>query len=386
MPLTAAEKQKRYRERLKEKGEYERYKEKNKKLKEKVRNTLCKSAKSKLKEKNKIYKRNERKRKSCNINATMQSPENPDTSNASIVESAGPSTDVDITSPYKVFPTRQSLGKAKKRVISVLPKSPNKRKALVCQIAKDEGLLGKNSKTSSTFQTTTNENSKQVIDFFNDDRVSSQAPGMKDFVICRENGNKIKMQKRYLYLTLKETYALFCEENSDIKIGLSNFCIQRPINVLLGKNIPHNVCLCQKHENIRLLLKVLHNKCINVAPEFKEFIKSVVCNDNNELCMTGGCNSCPMLNGISEDGDKHAEMCNWKEWAVWDYIFFWVRVPDSTSLVQRENVEGIDPVEAAAERTLGGAFAGFKLPDRGGRERGVVKFSDGRKGRAHGLS
>lgn len=299
MPLTAAEKQKRYRERLKEKGEYEKYQAKNKKLQARKRQNMSKSERKKLKEKNKIYKRNERNRKSDIKSSTTSAP---------ISEN--------ILSPSEAFPSRQTYGKAKKRATSALPNSPNKRKALVFELAKKEGILTNitSSPVSSLSSSTSDALSQKVKDFYTDDRISSQAPGLKDFIICRKNGNKMRVQKRYLYLTLKETYALFCEENPDVKIGLSKFSSLRPSHILLRRDIPHNVCLCQKHENIRFLLEALKDKGFNLEPKLKDFIKTAVCDEENETCMNGDCNRCPMLDGIFTNDDLLHEPCTWKKW------------------------------------------------------------------------
>ena len=57
-----------------------------------------------------------------------------------------------------------------------------------------------------------------------------------------------------MLMSLREAYHKFVEEYPTNKIGLSKFCELRPEQVKLYDNIPHQVCVFQYHENIRLLL------------------------------------------------------------------------------------------------------------------------------------
>ena len=46
------------------------------------------------------------------------------------------------------------------------------------------------------------------------------APGKRDVVTIRGiNGKKEKLQKRHLYLSIKETFSVFKDENPTVKIG-----------------------------------------------------------------------------------------------------------------------------------------------------------------------
>ena len=102
-----------------------------------------------------------------------------------------------------------------------------------------------------------------VIGFYNSNDVSWQAPGRKDRIIIREsdtNGKK-KMKRteqvRYLLMSLKEAYSKFAEKHTDSKIALSKFCDFCPTHVKLFERIPHYLCVCVYHENVRLLLLAL---------------------------------------------------------------------------------------------------------------------------------
>ena len=55
---------------------------------------------------------------------------------------------------------------------------------------------------------------------------------------------------------LREVYAMFCEEHGTI-VGFSTFCNLRPVNVLLSRSTPHDMCLCQTHEKFISLTNAL---------------------------------------------------------------------------------------------------------------------------------
>ena len=98
-----------------------------------------------------------------------------------------------------------------------------------------------------------------VNSFYSTDDISWQAPGRKDHVIIRsisEDGQKTKttQQTRYMLMSLQEAYNKFKEEHPIIKVGLSKFCELRPPYIKLFDHLPHQVCLCSYHENVRLLL------------------------------------------------------------------------------------------------------------------------------------
>ena len=98
-----------------------------------------------------------------------------------------------------------------------------------------------------------------VKKFFKKDDIVWQASGRKDRVILREvlsNGktSKTTTQVRYMLMSLKEAYHLFREEMKNEVIGLTTFCSLRPVHIILFEQIPPNVCVCEYHKNIRLIL------------------------------------------------------------------------------------------------------------------------------------
>ena len=200
--------------------------------------------------------------------------------------------------PYR---SRQALGKALKRAHHSLPSSPRKKLFVVGKIAKSMGLDVSDSPTSSKRSSTiTEETISLVNDFYN---ISWQAPGRKDRVIIRANkeGEKVKRveQARYLMMSLREAHKKFMEENPDAKIGLSKFCDLRPAHVKLFDHLPHQVCVCSYHENVRHILVALKSDS-DLSTDFSTFVNQIVCDSQSKECMSKECLVCKdKLNSFS---------------------------------------------------------------------------------------
>ena len=222
------------------------------------------------------------------------------------------------------YQTPQALGKAVGKVKCQLPKSPRKRKAVITKLATTSGLViskhkkgnsGGNKKVSVATIT-------KVQEFFCKDYVSCQAPGKKDFVIKRQRGKKDYLQKRHMMFSLKEAHSLFQKKHPEVKIGLSKFSSLRPVNVLLSSDTPRNVCLCQYHENIRLICDCL-SKEIEGFPSYSgDFVDKFVCDISSEECMLGRCQNCATyiwLDEITESCDESC-LCEKVTWNQWERV------------------------------------------------------------------
>ena len=132
--------------------------------------------------------------------------------------------------------------------------------------------------------------------FYWTDDISWQAPGRKYHIIIRETteeGDRIKttQQVRYMMMSLREAYNKFIEQHSTTKMNLSKFCELRPPNVKLFDHLPHQVCLCSFHENVRLLLVALREHS-SLSTEFSSFIEQVTCDATSKKCVTRECSTC----------------------------------------------------------------------------------------------
>lgn len=198
-------------------------------------------------------------------------------------------------SPYR---TTQAKGKAVKRVQHALPSSPRKRLCVIESIAKDAGIEIPTAsiRSSRSYNALSEETKDKVINFYNTNDISWQAPGCKDRVIIREvdsEGKRVKRteQVRYMLVSLKEAHSSFVKAHQEYKIGLSKFCELRPVNIKLFDHIPHNVCVCSYHENVRLLLLCLKEHS-ELCTDFQGFINQITCSSTQKSCMSNECSEC----------------------------------------------------------------------------------------------
>ena len=99
---------------------------------------------------------------------------------------------------------------------------------------------------------------------------------------------KSTQQVRYMMMSLREVYIKFLEQNPTTKMSLSKFC--EP-SVELFDHLPHQVCLCSYHENIRLLLVALSERS-SLSTEFSSFVEQVTCDATSKKCMIRECSIC----------------------------------------------------------------------------------------------
>lgn len=65
----------------------------------------------------------------------------------------------------------------------------------------------------------------------------------------------------------------------------------RPKNVKLSDHIPHHVCVCSYHDNVRLLLVALREHT-SLAVEFHDIIAQVTCDPQAKDCLSSQCKNC----------------------------------------------------------------------------------------------
>ncbi|CAF3317809.1 unnamed protein product [Rotaria sp. Silwood2] len=278
MKLTAAQKQKRYRDKLKQNGLHNATKAKNR--------ARMKIARSKLSDfqREQYRKRDAAAHRSARATKKLQS-------NAS-------------------FNSKQSLGKAVKKVIKYLPQDPSKKKLVIQTIAESIGLLPQSVRKRTSRQLPY-KLKEDVIKFYCRDDISYQMPGKRDTIVVWQNGTKSTHQKRILLYNLREAHQLFLSEHTGNSfyvyarfisnnpfflgedISSTSFSELRPKYVLIKSLMTHRVCVCAYHENVNLLLNVLQKHVKGgVCSDLKTFTSSLVCDEFNEVCMSSNCKTC----------------------------------------------------------------------------------------------
>lgn len=305
MGKTAAERQRECRKRRKEAGLEGEMRKKDRERKSLKKKILSNYQIKKLKLSNRMAQHRFRLKKKLEAIAEKHDSTSSDPSTSNNSSAPSPSA------PYSPYKTRQSFGKAFQKVHRSLPKSPRKCLSVVKQLAKEFPVpvptpLQENKKSQST----------SVQEFYSLDNISWLSPGSKDFVIKKEGGNKFKIQKRYMLMTLKEAHSHFVEAHPEIKCSLSLFCSLRPIHVQCVANTPHTMCTCRYHENMRMLLKALAQSSNETPTDFKSFLSIVVCYQNSQTCMFSTCNKC--VEGFSKYTEQFTERQLHIQWNQWD--------------------------------------------------------------------
>ena len=135
------------------------------------------------------------------------------------------------------------------------------------------------------------ESKTKVIDFYNDDEVSRMCPGKKDFVSVKNSeGKRVHVQKRLLLANLRELYLYYKEKSSGEHVEFSKFCELRPRwCITVGAKGMHSVCVCEYHQNVKLLLDSLPGPKL----DHKSLMAKLVCDVSERNCMLHRCEKCP---------------------------------------------------------------------------------------------
>lgn len=293
MAMTNAERMKKYREKLKkDKVKYQEMKAKNRIRNNSIRPKLTGASLAQFRNKNKLRQKKFRENKKNNLN------NQPSVKNSS-------------------FKSRQSFGKALKKVNSSLPQCDKKKKVVIQHLAQSVGLIPKPTHQRSTIQLG-DKLKTDIYNFYVRDDISYQLPGKRDTVVAKkDDGSKVTYQKRILLNNLRENYELFMEENKTISLSRSSFADLRPPFVVPKAALAHRNCLCLYHENVCLLLKSL-DKYVdgNFCDSLDSFTNSLVCDTSNEECMFRRCLLCKdfFTEKIQENILNKDDEAKWSQW------------------------------------------------------------------------
>ncbi|CAM4793442.1 unnamed protein product [Rotaria magnacalcarata] len=211
--------------------------------------------------------------------------------------------------------SKQTLAKAAKKVLRVLPADPDKRQQILTRVGQDLGLFQK--PISQRVQASIPMDVIQKVkEFYNNDSISWQAPGKRDCITVRENGIRVKYQKRFLLFNIREVHQLFVQDNPGASISRSSFAEFRPIYVLPKKTLAHRICICVTHENVNLLLKALSGHVQGLTNSLNTFLSKLVCDGKQESCMMSSCDDfinkfqLLIMNKITDD----EKISKWFQW------------------------------------------------------------------------
>ena len=192
----------------------------------------------------------------------------------------------------KAYSRTSSLNRAVNVVKRSLPASPRKRQNVLRRLAdefcKDEDAAAA-TKAKKHLLSLAAETIEAVKNFYTRDDISRMALGKRDAVTIKDHEGKKKLQKRHLYMSIKEPYGVFKDKNPNVKIGLTKFSTLRPLNVLLTSQTPSNVCTCPYHQHMFLALDSIHSHVPGIPVYSTDFPASCMLNPESDLCWFGNC-------------------------------------------------------------------------------------------------
>ena len=119
-----------------------------------------------------------------------------------------------------------------------------------------------------------------------------------------------------LLVNLKELYLEFKKRYESIKVGVSKFCALRPRwCITVDSPGMHSVCVCEIHQNIKLMVTVL--------PISKDLMAKLVCSLDSRDCMIHRRENCPSKSNLTtyiEATFENVDMdpddtVNFKQWS-----------------------------------------------------------------------
>ena len=107
---------------------------------------------------------------------------------------------------------------------------------------------------------------------------------------------KEKFQRRLLLLNIPEVFLEFKKVNPLIDWFLTVLRTSTIYVVNVNSSGIHKVCVCEYHQNVKLMLFSLPVKI-----DYKDVICKVVCNIDTRNCVLHVCKNCPGKQGIQND-------------------------------------------------------------------------------------
>ncbi len=160
----------------------------------------------------------------------------------------------------------------------------------------------------------------KVTQFYYSPEISREMPGLNDYVSVKgADGCRERKQKYLVLCNLKEAFQNFKGMHPTLKIGFSKFAELRPKEcVLAGASGTHSVCVCTKHQNVKLMMEAIKTvfkrnvtDCDHDEPgpststwddgpdnfnyicHYRHCLALLQCNPPQEKCFFGQCDQCP---------------------------------------------------------------------------------------------
>ena len=322
MGKPAAQKQKEYRQRLKEK-DLESYLQKDKERKRKKRAAIRNNPND-----YENYKAQDRRRKRL-----------------SKTSSPGTSSPASNSS----FASNQSLGKAKAKTLKSLPKSPGKKRQVLSRIISSLSPVSKKHVfTSARKKLSLNAGRPSISDdtketikaFLERPDISYCKPGRNDTVYCGKNNEGIKeyKSKHYLLWTIREILDLFHKEHVNTTYYAIHQVIANEKHICKVGDAADDDCRCEKCENVELLLTAIKQSLKmeniilgeSISTDPNDFISGLVCSIKNVDCCNDMCVNCPGENKIGAilDALEQIDEITYAKWVRKGSLYKKIQITD----------------------------------------------------------
>jgi hypothetical protein len=120
--------------------------------------------------------------------------------------------------------------------------------------------------------------SASVVNFLSREDNSREMPGKND---SRKSEGE-QRQRKVLNDSLRNLYLKYCSEREQCNVSLATFCRLRPNEVSLTKYISRNKCLCQRHQNMALLLRSMKSAGADVPLNPEDYARKLAYLNPNE--------------------------------------------------------------------------------------------------------
>ena len=291
MPLTPAERAKRYREKNKDEvRKRENLRKRNQRVKLKILNP--EANKSRL-EKERLAKALYRKRKLEEAKKTKE-------------------TNTKIASPMTTFSNTAIKARSLKKAAAALPRSPSKKVEIVQSLAKQFNLkiqYSSKAKVGRPCNDLAEIEINWLKDFFDRPDITYTTPGMKDQkYLGKVNGESLFAQKRYLLWSMQDILGILNlnsnegGESFNRKFSkeitfrqLYGFIKSQP-QLVYNKDIPQSSCLCEICENALYVSKSLSRNGHILPSNPHDLVEQFSCDSSSRSCMFDHtCNACKSL-------------------------------------------------------------------------------------------
>lgn len=214
------------------------------------------------------------------------------------------------------FPTPQLKGKLLKRARESLRGTPEQNTNVLKSLLEE---FAPQPSTKAPTHQLDSETKRIVNEFYFDDEVSRTSPNVKDYITITENNKKKMLSVKHLLYPMKELHGMLLQDNPQLKISLTAFMKLRPPNVLSFTKMPHNICCCQIHENLRCCLKVLKVSHIALKNIFVDYgmHKNFTCEQSTESCFSNTCEACKdclRFQLIVNNVENSTQLVTWSKW------------------------------------------------------------------------